>query len=909
MAQSAVGFLLHNLGSLVQQETSLLQGLHQGIDEIRRELQTIQALLKDADRRKNSDERVKTWVGQVREVAYKVQDIIDEYMYNMAKEDRGGLLRRFLSKTIQHPKFYYHQHHIATELKKVQKEILEISERCRRYRLLDEEGSTSTTNEDGENWKCAREFARFTPDVDIVGIEENKQFLIKQLTNEVQERVVLSVVGMGGLGKTTLVTKAYNRPEVKNYFDCHAWITVSKSYRVEELLRSMIRELYKSTEEPSPISVGQMGRMELVELLINYLQTKRYVVVLDDVWEAIVWQNLQLALPDNGRGSRVIITTRMDDVASPFRVENILHPGPLCNDDAFVLFCNKAFPNKSCPPELKPYAERLVQKCEGLPLAIVTIGGLMSAKGASSLEWKNVENSLNWQLNNNNKLGSMKNILLLSFDDLPYNLKYCFLYCCLFPENYIITQKRLIRLWVAEGFIEERGGLTLEEVAAEYIKELIHRSMLQIVEAGTELKKWVRTHDIVRMHDILRELAISIGREENFCSVQEETQNNKAHHLLIHNRIMGIQSSACHPRSLMLFKIETPALSLQSISSRFKLLRVLHLDDSSIKSVPDELVELFNLRYLSLRNTNIEELPKSIGRLHNLQTLDVRKSKIKILPKGVEKLKKLRHIYTYRFNESYDFDFYDFAQAPDGICNLNCLQSLEGIGANNDTVRKVGNLTQLRKLTIAKVKRDHGRELSTSLQKMEALLFLHVRATSEEEVIDLEALSSPPVHLETIALAGRLERPPLWIGSLQSLSRVFLQCSQLNEDPFSSLQTLPNLVQLHLKMAYAGQELCFRRGCFLKLKALEIHELLQLNQINIENKSLTCIQRLHLFKCPELKIIPKGIQYLTSLQELFLQDMSEELLGRVHGDEGLTLQHIPRIIHVDSTKKINERLR
>ena len=122
--------------------------------------------------------------------------------------------------------------------------------------------------------------------------------------------------------------------------------------------------------------------------------------------------------------------------------------------------------------QLESYARSLVQKCDSLPLAIITIGDLMSTKENSSSEWRNVENSLNWQLSNNEKLRGMKNILLLSYDDLPYNLKYCFLYFGLFPEDSLIETERLIRLWVAKGFIEEREGHTLEEVAANYIKEL-----------------------------------------------------------------------------------------------------------------------------------------------------------------------------------------------------------------------------------------------------------------------------------------------------------------------------------------------------------------------------------------------------------------------------------------------------
>ncbi|RWR73995.1 disease resistance protein RPM1-like protein [Cinnamomum micranthum f. kanehirae] len=248
-------------------------------------------------------------------------------------------------------------------------------------------------------------------------------------------------------------------------------------------------------------------------------------------------------------------------------------------------------------------------------------------------------------------------------------------------------------------------------------------------------------------------------------------------------------------------------------------------------------------------------------------------------------------------------------QAPDGIFNLNCLQSLGYIGINSDTARKAGNLTQLRILGIENVKRNHGKELSASLQKMKALLILTVSVISEEEILDLDAVSSPPAHLKHLELNGRLERLPPWIGSLQNLAHLVLQRSHLKEEPLSSLEALPNLMSLSLTMAYVGEELCFRHGCFLKLKALAIYEIPKLNLIKIENGSMTCIETLHLIKCPELKRIPEGMQYLTTLQELFLVGMSEELIQRIKdGGERVNLLHFPFIGYFNTRNEFVENI-
>ncbi|RWR84924.1 disease resistance protein RPM1-like protein [Cinnamomum micranthum f. kanehirae] len=889
MAESAVTFLLQTLGSLLQQEPSLVQGFRSSLDEIQLELQSMRSFLKDADRKIYSDDGVKTWVGQVREAAYKVEDIIDEYRYNVvANEDRGGVARLVLQ--------HYYTRQTASELQAIKSKICEISERRKRYDFQIEQGSTSSQtkgdHEDGENWQRSAKRQRFIPNEDIVGIEKNRDFLIRRLMDKNPERVVISVVGMAGVGKTTLVTKAYDSPQVKNYFNCHALITVSQSYKFDELLRSLIKELYKSCSELIPYAaLGKMSTSDLVEIVSDYLQKKkRYVIILDDVWESTIWEDILVAFPNNRCGGRIMITTRNENViSSSFGVENVLRLGPLHNEDAFILFCKKAFGNNDCPWELNPYAKRLVQKCEGLPLALVAVGRLMSRKEKSSLEWKKVEANLNWQLRNNKELERLKNILLLSFNDLPHNLKRCFLYCSLFPEDYTIPQKRLIRLWVAEGFIEEHGRLTLEEVAAEYIKELTCRSLLQI-EADHQ-----RIRICLRMHDVFRELALEIAREEKFCDAhvaKEEIQNNEARLLSLSNFIGSIQSSSCRLHSLMFFSTEIPSLSLNSMASSIKLLRVLDLQGSSIVSVPDELVELFNLRYLSLRKTNVDKLPESIGRFQNLQTLDIRDSKIKTLPKGVEKLKKLRHLYTYHYTNLGYFDFYDFAQAPTGICDLKCLQTLQCIGANNEIVKEVGNLTQLRKLTIRDVKSFHGEELCASLQKLKSLLTLQVKATREEEMLQLDNLLHPPIHLENLMLSGCLEKLPPWIRPLQDLTKVTLHWSRLNEDPFTFLQALPNLESIRLLYAYVGKELCIRRGSFLKLKSLTFSKLPRLERILIEEESMSCIINIYLIDCPELKSIPEGIQYLTSLQELWLWKMSGELLRRIRQDRGVNLQHL-----------------
>ncbi|XP_058084901.1 disease resistance protein RPM1-like [Magnolia sinica] len=219
-----------------------------------------------------------------------------------------------------------------------------------------------------------------------------------------------------------------------------------------------------------------------------------------------------------------MLSTRIENVASALGDGSRLFPlERLQEKEAWELFSKKAFWKEPRPPELQKLARKIVEKCGGLPLAIVSLGSLLSLKDKAALEWNRVYRNLSWQLTNDQMLERVKHILLLSFYDLPYRLKHCFLYCCMFPEDYLIHRKQLIRLWVAEGFVEETGKLTMEEAAEDYLKELMHRNMLQVVKTN-EFGR-VKT---CRMHDIVREMALSLSDEEKFCMIYDEKQGKKA---------------------------------------------------------------------------------------------------------------------------------------------------------------------------------------------------------------------------------------------------------------------------------------------------------------------------------------------------------------------------------------------
>ncbi|KAK9922854.1 hypothetical protein M0R45_031295 [Rubus argutus] len=501
----------------------------------------------------------------------------------------------------------------------------------------------------------------FIKEDELVGIEAQKKILMGWLMNGEPNQTVIPIVGMGGSGKTTLVASTFNNDTVKRHFNCYAWITVSQTYEIEDLYRNLINKFHQSRKEEIPPSINALSSTELIQMLVSYLKSKSYLVVLDDVWDINLWNRLSVPLRDEQLGSRVVLTTRNQDVANhAFGAESCVHHIQLLREkDSWELFSKKAFstyPNKSCPSELEPVARKILGKCEGLPLAIVALGGVMSSK-KSYAEWINVCNSLNWHLANNPLLGSVKNILLLSFNDLPYQLKHCFLYCSLFPEDYEMKRKRLIRLWIAEGFVEHQTGVTPEVVAEHYLSELCFRSMLQVVKSNPAGRP-----KILKLHDLIREIAVSTSMKEKFCAsshgkeLKEVMKENGARRLSIQMTEGEIESytGMSQLRSFLVFSIGMSSLCLSnSLIAEFKLLRTLDLENVPIEELPDGVVYLFNLRYLNLKGTAIKKLPKSIGRLRNLQTLNICDTKIGTLPKGIAKLLNLRHLIMYHYRHDF----------------------------------------------------------------------------------------------------------------------------------------------------------------------------------------------------------------------------------------------------------------
>ncbi|KAK3017637.1 hypothetical protein RJ639_003229 [Escallonia herrerae] len=897
-------FLIGKLVSILENEISLTGGVYDELDELRRELSSMRSFLEDAERNSGLSQVEKVWVQDVRDLCYPVEDIIDEFVYHMNKSKRGNKLTKYLYQAIFFPVNLWMRHRVSSQLQEINRKIKSIPERRQRYGL---ENLKKTKPEDElRRVQYRGESIVFAKDIHLVGIEDDRRQLIHWVTSDEPGRTVISVVGMGGSGKSTLVVNVYNSNIVKQQFDCYAWITVSQNYVLDDVLRDLIREFYRSKKEKVPMDLSSMKHKDLLEMLVNYLHPKRYVVVLDDVWSLKLWDDINVALLDEGLGSRVMLTTRSTKVAqSAFGVRShVLHIKPLKLSEAWHLFCMKAFSsneNNSCPIDLQNIALDLVKKCGGLPLAVLALGGAMHSKQLVS-EWIYFNNSLNQELSNNPDLEVVKSILWLSFTDLPYHLKSCFLYCSIFPEDYVIRRKRLIRLWIAEGFVNHVRGKSLERLADDYLMELIQRHMLQVA-----MRSPAGRPKACKVHDLLRELALHTSEREKLCTVYDGRESNEK---ITRERRLSILTSGKDVNSLMamsklrsLFIFTPDAITPSSAStflSQFKFLKVLDLQDVPVEKLPNGIAHLFNLRYLNLRRTKVKELPKSIGKLQNSQTLDVADSNIELLPKSIQSLQNLRHLILYRYYPDGDDFYYIYGTPlPSSICKLANLQVLTGVDATPSLLKRLQNMTQLTSLAITKVRKVDEKDLCTSIQSMNLLENLFVMVTDEQEYLGIHALSTAPPCLKRLILVGKLDKVPCWFNSLHNLSYLCLHWSRLSEDLLQHIQSLANLGQLELTNVYAGDRLWFSTG-FRKLTRLYLRNLPNLKEIIIEKGVMPGLQQMHLGNCKELKMLPRGIENLSSLAKVDLLLLSDELIDRIRGVDSVDhprVQHIPEIDH------------
>ncbi|CAN6176927.1 unnamed protein product [Urochloa humidicola] len=893
---------LAKIGTEVVEAAPILTDFEHSMKQIEGELSILQAFIGQVRVQKAGDRAFDAWLDQVRDVAHEVEDIIDEYAYlTVQAADTGSFFKRKFHQV----KNFAAWQKLPTQISQVEARIQRLAEMRNRYGIslgeIDRSDKLQISNQLSADSACLADNSEIVGHADEIGI------LTQWLLEEKQDRTLIAILGMGGLGKTTVASSVYKNQKIRRTFDCHAWVTVSQTYQVEALMREIISQLIEHRESMAS-GFMTMSRMRLLEKIQSYLRDRKYFIVLDDIWDKDAWLYLNHAFVRNNYGSKVLITTRRKDVSYLAGHNRIIELKTLNYAESWELFCKKVFhasKDNLCPMNLRPLAEKIVYRCQGLPLAIVIIGSILSCRELDAQEWSFFYNQLSWQLANNPELSWIFNVLNLSLDDLPCHLRSCFLYCSLFPEDHRIKRKLITKLWVAEGLVEERGdGATMEEVAEHYLVELTHRSLLKVIERNASGR--ARTF---LMHDLVREVTSATAQKEKFAAIHGTAgvaQISQEARRLCVQKVAGSQnySASSHLRSFILFDTGVPSSWIYDVSSHFRLLRVLCLRFTNIEQVPGVVTELYNLRYLDVSYTKVKQISPSFRKLVHLQVLDLRFSYVKELPLEITMLTNLRHLHVCVVHDLQErsLNCFSATKITGNICGLKNLQSLYTVSTNKDLVLQLGSLTMMRSLAVMKVRQSYIAELWNSLTKMPNLSRLLLFTSDMDEILNLKMLRPLP-DLKLLWLAGKLDggTVPSLFSKFEKLTQLKMDWTGLKKDPISSFSHMSTLVVLGLRGAYGGEHLSFCAGWFPKLKSLQLADMEHLSCILIEDGTMIVLHHLELIGLRNIRAVPKGIKYVRTLRQMFLTDMPMELVESLRGSASHIVQHVPNIHIFDSS--------
>ncbi|XP_078149231.1 disease resistance protein RPP13-like [Carex rostrata] len=898
MAETVVNLVLGKMADVVVQEALFLYGVRDKVERVQRDLKWIQSFLKDADAKRHKDERVKQWVNEVQEVGYLIEDVLDKFLVEVGGGRREGLYNK-LKRIGKMPMKLISKHKVGSEIDNIQKRLSEIKENKQMYGLegLEETSSGASVEQP------MRPFS--SPDIDemeVVGFNVQRKTIVDQLIDtNITRRAVISIVGAGGSGKTTLAKEVYKSAEVKHHFDISMWLTISQEYKLIDILMKMLEKI-----RGVPDSERQnKGEDYFITEIYQSLRERKYMVILDDLWPSNnVWTQLQVALPNYNKGSRVLITTRFIKLAEEADIRSEPHEiKPLNKDESKQLLFKKVFPNRfsnECPNEVLPLVTQFTQKIDGWPLALVVVGGILSTKNPDYITWVDVLQKMNWRAEGR----SYMDVVSTSYDDLPIALKPCFMYFGVFPEDYQINASILIQLWIAEGFILQDGTKLLEDIAESYLEELVQRCMVQVSE-----RSCIGKIKYCHIHDLLRDLAIQKAKEDNFLTVVSKTDTNLswstcARRVALHGYGDKMIEHAGQKkiRSLINFE-DVPNFN------RFRTLGVLHMSAVSAEYLSGAnclkgLNALTALKYFKLEIPFVYDCQFPTVRifkrspltyLKNLQTVHTWFCKSHgELTQSFWGNKQLRHI-----NLSCCGGCKAIPEGPPSAADLQRLLTLEGVRARQDWVTELPNFPNIRKLKILIPEDVAGEPLMNSLSNLNHLssLYLYMKAYKKITFPDCISAFRNHNHLYSFFLgSSRWHRKEIGDCTLfpPHLVKLKLRWFSFEEDPMPQLEKLPNLRVLKLDgniEAANGNHMVCSRGGFGCLQRLQL-EVSHLEEWKIEEGAMPMLNQLFL-SCSGMQIVP-DFQYLVNLQELTAY-CGPRIKSWLEGEDQWKIKHIPSV--------------
>ncbi|AQK38906.1 hypothetical protein ZEAMMB73_Zm00001d023304, partial [Zea mays] len=813
LALGAMASLAPKLGDLLMEEYVVHKGLKPDIESLSDELVMMNAALLDASRIPPDQLTAveKLWARKVRDLSYDMEDAIDDFILRVAGGDNSAtdskLLKKILVKVkdVMSIKKLKDRRQISDKVKDIKKLSSELAELRAKY----------TVRGAGADLAASigidpRVINLYKKESDLVGIQESRDKVIRMLSLGTkyddahashQDLKIVSIVGVGGLGKTTLAKTVHDM--LKKQFSPSAFISVGRTPNLNRTFEKILVELdakYKQVD---------MTRWDLEQFgkeLHEFLQNKRYLIVVDDIWDVGSWEAIRYGLKNNNCGSRIIMTTRNFELVT--KVEEVYRLKPLSNENSKKLFYKRiqSQEGESLDDEL---STEIIDKCGGIPLAIIAIASLLVERPCE--EWSKVYHSIS--------LGNGDNttkILSYSYYDLPSYLKPCLLQLSIFPEDYQFDTNAAIWMWIGEGLVhleKEEGSLFV--VGERYFKELVNRSMIQPIE-----DKYDRLVEVFRIHDIVFDLIRKLLKDEDFITLLDSGGQHSPQASLRREKKTCVPRSDCKlrrlavrnhhvqrfpedimdiPEALRSLNIIYCNIAIMTPLHSFRVCRVLCIEYSYVPISLKHLGKLLHLKYLELYGTPVDELPKEIGHLRSLQTLLLVNTGLDELPPAVCSLTRLMCLMAEGFKRL----------PADKMGNLTSLEELRlesivGQSATQALVAELGKLTRLRVVNIT-----FSEELEESLQ--EALVQSLFNLWGLQEL----ALSSkwsqqgsamwgdwePPRQLRRLIIKGIIfSRQPRWINRscMAHLCFLSLAVHAVEAQDLDNLARLPELRYLKL---------------------------------------------------------------------------------------------------------------
>ncbi|KAG1333933.1 putative disease resistance protein RGA1 [Cocos nucifera] len=871
VASPILEIVIKKLGSGLWKEMGSASSIKKDVEKLQSVLETISDVLEDAENRSIADKALHRWLRNLRDAAFDADDVVDEFRTEALRQniEKNNCITRKVRDLFSLNNSIIFHHKIARKVKEIRERLDQISEERAKFHL---------TERSIPERPLERETYSFVIESEIYGRDHDKEEVINFLlyVDTIKDVSVLPIVGLGGVGKTTLAQLVYNDRRIEEQFELRMWVCISKNFDIPRIIRAIIERMMGTNCELSDIEMMQ-------SLLREKLREQKFLLVLDDVWneEEAEWERLKPLLRGGKKGSKIIVTSRSERVASIMGSFAPLRLQVLSTDDCWTLFRQRAFGlgKGEETSRLVEIGKEIVQKCGGLPLAAKALGSLMSSR-RGEVEWLAVKNSEIWKLPT--KETGILSALRLSYDHLPSHLKQCFAYCSLFPKDYPIERERLIQLWIAEGLVQPSdNNMDLENIGNQFFNNLLWRSFFQDAEKDSDGKVTV-----CKMHDLVHDLACCVmGDEAVIMEAGKDTSISHRCRYLSVDLNNGISSESLQLayktkklRSLIFlrhFRDVNIREFIFYVVSNLTYLRVLDLRKTGLKKLSSRISRLKHLRFLDLSETLIQALPDSITSLCNLQVLNLAYChNLKELPKDMRKMRNLRHLLIVGCR--------CLTQTPPNLSQLSNLRTLSMFAVGEEDGCSIVELQDLnlidRSLQIRnlhKVK-DPKEAMQANLRAKRNLQSLTLSWNGHSDWVRTPAPTKmeedvferllPHPSLKEVTIRGYMGiRLPTWMLRAELVSTLFSNLVELNLwdlrwcEHLPPLRQLPSLKRLHLSRMDALRKIEEDGGSMsVSLEEFTLSDMPKLEEWRVKptRESFPHLRLLEIISCPKLTVQP-----------------------------------------------------